>query len=198
MPFGAAINRRRCAIGADVRCVLRRLPPVAMQSAAESGALGRANTRGHHRCAPPVGSIVRIPRTGTLRTLRTVETRALERTSDIALSAASARNGASIAPWRAEIRPSRTAQSGHRDNRASVVPPPLDAPLRDGRVRRRRGWPTVVAAEPAAGEVAGVGRVGPRRGGRIHRCVRRARRAFRFRRFDHPPARRPATLCRAH
>ena len=67
----------------------------------------------------------------------------------------------------------------------------------EGRVRRRGRGPTVVAAEPPAGEVAGVGRVGRRRGGRIHRCMRRARRAFRSRRFDHPPARRPATLCRA-
>ena len=70
-------------------------------------------------------------------------------------------------------------------------------PVREGRVRRRGGGSRVVAAELAAGEVAGVGRVGRRRGGRIRRCARRARRAFQFRRFDHLPARRPARLGRA-
>src|SRR5262245_42958628 len=42
-------------------------------------------------------------------------------------------------------------------------------PVRGGRVRRRGGGSPVVAAALAAGEVAGVGRVGRRRGGRTRR-----------------------------
>jgi Transposase len=110
------------------------------------------------------------------------------------------RLGRTVARWETPIlRWHRTglanATTGFRnfDNyRLRLLPGP------EGRVRRRGGGSTVVAAEPAAGELAGVGRVGRRRGGRIRRCVRRARRAFRFRRFDHPPARRPAMLCRVH